>query len=180
MRHPGHHWTLAGLGAQRRRSAGAEGNGSVLYPQLVALARRVHYAADRAGGADCEGGEITADRGGVRNGAARMCGVVGVVGREAAVPRIIGALRRLEYRGYDSAGVATLEGGHLRRRRAEGKLKNLEARLRAEPLTGHTGIGHTRWATHGKPTENNAHPHATKPVALVPNGIIHTFRDCRN
>ena len=89
------------------------------------------------------------------------------------------SLKRLEYRGYDSAGVATLEGDHLERRRAEGKLKNLEARLKAEPLTGHTGIGHTRWATHGKPTENNAHPHATDRVAVVHNGIIENFRELR-
>ena len=88
-------------------------------------------------------------------------------------------LKRLEYRGYDSAGVATLEGKHLQRRRAEGKLKNLEARLKAKPLAGHTGIGHTRWATHGKPTENNAHPHATDRVAVVHNGIIENFRDLR-
>ena len=89
------------------------------------------------------------------------------------------SLKRLEYRGYDSAGVATLEGDHLERRRAEGKLKNLEARLQAEPLAGHTGIGHTRWATHGKPTENNAHPHATDRVAVVHNGIIENFRELR-
>ena len=89
------------------------------------------------------------------------------------------SLKRLEYRGYDSAGVATLEGDHLERRRAEGKLKNLEKRLQAEPLAGHTGIGHTRWATHGKPTENNAHPHATDRVAVVHNGIIENFRDLR-
>ena len=88
-------------------------------------------------------------------------------------------LKRLEYRGYDSAGVATLEGDHLDRRRAEGKLKNLEAKLRASPLSGHTGIGHTRWATHGKPNENNAHPHATARVAVVHNGIIENFRELR-
>ena len=90
------------------------------------------------------------------------------------------SLKRLEYRGYDSAGVATLEGDHLERRRAEGKLKNLEARLRAEPLQGTTGIGHTRWATHGKPTEHNAHPHATERVAVVHNGIIENFRELRH
>ena len=108
-----------------------------------------------------------------------MCGIIGIVGSEPAVPGLIDALKRLEYRGYDSAGVATLEGDHLARRRAEGKLKNLEKRLRSEPLEGHTGIGHTRWATHGKPTEGNAHPHATENVAVVHNGIIENFRELR-
>ena len=108
-----------------------------------------------------------------------MCGIVGVVGREAAVPRIIGALRRLEYRGYDSAGVATLECGHLRRRRAEGKLRNLERRLAEQPLAGTIGVGHTRWATHGRPNEVNAHPHATEKVAVVHNGIIENFGELR-
>jgi glutamine---fructose-6-phosphate transaminase (isomerizing) len=93
--------------------------------------------------------------------------------------QLVDSLKRLEYRGYDSAGVATLEGDHLDRRRAEGKLKNLEAKLRASPLSGHTGIGHTRWATHGKPNENNAHPHATARVAVVHNGIIENFRELR-
>ncbi len=104
-----------------------------------------------------------------------MCGIIGVIGREAAAPQLIDALKRLEYRGYDSAGVATLEGGALTRRRAQGKLKNLEQRLASEPLTGTIGIGHTRWATHGKPTENNAHPHATERLAVVHNGIIENF-----
>src|SRR5437868_8939745 len=108
-----------------------------------------------------------------------MCGIVGILGRGPVAEQIVDSLKRLEYRGYDSAGVATLEGDHLERRRAEGKLKNLEARLRAEPLAGHTGIGHTRWATHGKPTENNAHPHATSRVAVVHNGIIENFRELR-
>src|SRR6478609_6677537 len=81
-----------------------------------------------------------------------MCGIIGILGREPVAEEMVEALKRLEYRGYDSAGVATLEGGHLARRRAEGKLKNLEKRLLAEPLNGHTGIGHTRWATHGRPT----------------------------
>ncbi|MCP3475944.1 glutamine--fructose-6-phosphate transaminase (isomerizing) [Bradyrhizobium sp. CCGUVB1N3] len=108
-----------------------------------------------------------------------MCGIVGILGREPVVEQLVDSLKRLEYRGYDSAGVATLEGDHLERRRAEGKLKNLEARLRDEPLKGTTGIGHTRWATHGKPTEHNAHPHATERVAVVHNGIIENFRELR-
>jgi glucosamine--fructose-6-phosphate aminotransferase (isomerizing) len=108
-----------------------------------------------------------------------MCGIVGILGRGPVAEQLVDSLKRLEYRGYDSAGVATLEGGHLERRRAEGKLKNLEARLKAEPLAGHTGIGHTRWATHGRPTENNAHPHATDRVAVVHNGIIENFRELR-
>jgi len=108
-----------------------------------------------------------------------MCGIIGIIGREAAAPQLIDALKRLEYRGYDSAGVATLEGGQLTRRRAEGKLKNLETRLAHEPLKGTIGIGHTRWATHGRPTENNAHPHATEKVAVVHNGIIENFADLR-
>jgi len=108
-----------------------------------------------------------------------MCGIVGILGRAPVADQIVDSLRRLEYRGYDSAGVATLEGDRLARRRAEGKLKNLEARLKAEPLSGHAGIGHTRWATHGKPTENNAHPHATDRVAVVHNGIIENFRELR-
>ena len=108
-----------------------------------------------------------------------MCGIVGILGRAPVAEQLVDSLKRLEYRGYDSAGVATLEGDHLERRRAEGKLKNLEARLRVEPLAGHTGIGHTRWATHGKPTENNAHPHATDRLAVVHNGIIENFRELR-
>ncbi|HXN68688.1 MAG TPA: glutamine--fructose-6-phosphate transaminase (isomerizing) [Bradyrhizobium sp.] len=108
-----------------------------------------------------------------------MCGIVGILGRGPVADQIVDSLKRLEYRGYDSAGVATLEGDHLERRRAEGKLKNLETRLKSEPLGGHTGIGHTRWATHGKPTESNAHPHATDNVAVVHNGIIENFRELR-
>lgn len=108
-----------------------------------------------------------------------MCGIVGILGREPVAEQLVDSLKRLEYRGYDSAGIATLEGMTLQRRRAEGKLKNLEKRLRDEPLNGHTGIGHTRWATHGRPTENNAHPHATERVAVVHNGIIENFRELR-
>jgi glucosamine--fructose-6-phosphate aminotransferase (isomerizing) len=109
-----------------------------------------------------------------------MCGIIGIIGREAAAPHLIDALKRLEYRGYDSAGIATLESGKLTRRRAEGKLKNLEIRLAREPLAGTIGIGHTRWATHGRPTENNAHPHATDKVAVVHNGIIENFAELRH
>jgi glucosamine--fructose-6-phosphate aminotransferase (isomerizing) len=108
-----------------------------------------------------------------------MCGIVGILGREPVAEQLVDALKRLESRGYDSAGVATLEGGHLTRRRAEGKLRNLEARLRREPLDGTSGIGHTRWATHGRPTESNAHPHATDRVAVVHNGIIENYRELR-
>ena len=109
-----------------------------------------------------------------------MCGIVGILGQTPVAPLLVDALKRLEYRGYDSAGVATLEGGHLTRRRAEGKLQNLEAKLERSPLSGHSGIGHTRWATHGAPTERNAHPHATKRLALVHNGIIENFRELKD
>ena len=109
-----------------------------------------------------------------------MCGIVGILGRDAVAGQIVEALKRLEYRGYDSAGVATLEAGHLTRRRAQGKLRNLEQRLASEPLAGRVGIGHTRWATHGKPTENNAHPHASDRLAVVHNGIIENFRTLRD
>ena len=109
-----------------------------------------------------------------------MCGIVGIIGREPVARGLVEALKRLEYRGYDSAGIATLEDGHLTRCRAEGKLRHLEARLAAEPLHGTLGIGHTRWATHGRPTETNAHPHATDRVAVVHNGIIENFRELRD
>jgi glucosamine--fructose-6-phosphate aminotransferase (isomerizing) len=108
-----------------------------------------------------------------------MCGIIGILGREPVAAHLVDALKRLEYRGYDSAGVATLEGGKLARRRAEGKLRNLESRLQREPLQGTIGIGHTRWATHGRPSESNAHPHATEHVAVVHNGIIENFRELR-
>src|SRR5215469_1482503 len=109
-----------------------------------------------------------------------MCGIVGILGTGPVAHSIVAALKRLEYRGYDSAGVATLENGRLERRRAEGKLKNLEAKLAAHPLAGAIGIGHTRWATHGKPTETNAHPHASRRLAVVHNGIIENFRALRD
>jgi glucosamine--fructose-6-phosphate aminotransferase (isomerizing) len=108
-----------------------------------------------------------------------MCGIVGIVGKTPVAPQIVEALKRLEYRGYDSAGVATLEEGRLDRRRAEGKLRNLETKLSQAPLSGVIGIGHTRWATHGKPNETNAHPHATDKLAVVHNGIIENFRELK-
>src|SRR5258707_7792989 len=109
-----------------------------------------------------------------------MCGIIGMLGGEPVAGKMVDALKRFEYRGYDSAGIATIEnGGTLTRRRAEGKLKNLQSRLEREPLQGHSGIGHTRWATHGRPNEVNAHPHATDRVAVVHNGIIENFRELR-
>ena len=109
-----------------------------------------------------------------------MCGIIGIVGTAPVADRLVESLKRLEYRGYDSAGIATLEKGHLSRRRAEGKLRNLDAVLREAPLAGHIGIGHTRWATHGRPSVANAHPHATTEVAVVHNGIIENFRELRD
>lgn len=109
-----------------------------------------------------------------------MCGIVGIVGKSAVAPKLVDALKRLEYRGYDSAGVATISNGILDRRRAEGKLVNLEACLNGSPLDGLIGIGHTRWATHGAPTKANAHPHFTKGVAVVHNGIIENFATLRD
>lgn len=108
-----------------------------------------------------------------------MCGIVGIAGTSNVAPIILDALKRLEYRGYDSAGIATLADDHIERRRAPGKLSQLDAVLRKNPLHGHTGIGHTRWATHGAPNETNAHPHATRRVAIVHNGIIENFRELR-
>ena len=109
-----------------------------------------------------------------------MCGIIGIIGKKAAAGPLLDALRRLEYRGYDSAGIATLVDGGIERRRAEGKLGNLEKRIRDEPISGRTGIGHTRWATHGVPNEKNAHPHATGRVAVVHNGIIENFQRLRD
>ena len=109
-----------------------------------------------------------------------MCGIVGIAGTQEVAPVILEALRRARgYRGYDSAGIATLVDGHIERRRSPGKLSRLDAVLREEPLPGRTGIGHTRWATHGAPTVINAHPHANARVAIVHNGIIENFRDLR-
>ena len=108
-----------------------------------------------------------------------MCGIVGIIGDEPVAARLVEALKRLEYRGYDSAGIATLCNKKLERRRAKGKLVELEARLDGEPLSGTVGIGHTRWATHGKPTEVNAHPHISCGVSVVHNGIIENFKDLR-
>ena len=109
-----------------------------------------------------------------------MCGIVGILGSGPVAPQLVDALKRLEYRGYDSAGVATLENGALTRRRAEGKLGNLEKKLNASPLSGTIGIGHTRWATHGAPVEVNAHPHSAGRVAVVHNGIIENFQTLRD
>ncbi|MGA0925087.1 MAG: glutamine--fructose-6-phosphate aminotransferase, partial [Lutimaribacter sp.] len=108
-----------------------------------------------------------------------MCGIVGVLGQHEAAPLMVEALKRLEYRGYDSAGIATLNDGQLARRRALGKLVNLSDLLVHEPLAGKAGIGHTRWATHGAPSVVNAHPHMAGQVAVVHNGIIENFRQLR-
>ncbi len=108
-----------------------------------------------------------------------MCGIIGILGREDVTDRLVDGLRRLEYRGYDSAGVCAVVDGRIERRRAEGKLDNLARVLAASPLPGHSGIAHTRWATHGAPTTENAHPHATEQVALVHNGIIENFKELR-
>src|SRR6478672_6669732 len=109
-----------------------------------------------------------------------MCGIVGIIGRQEVAPLLIDGLRRLEYRGYDSAGIATLVDGSIERRRAEGKLDNLARQLEERPVTGKIGIGHTRWATHGVPSERNAHPIATDRVAVVHNGIIENFQELKD
>src|ERR1700759_5056364 len=108
-----------------------------------------------------------------------MCGIVGVIGARPAAPLILDSLRRLEYRGYDSAGIATLVNGHIDRRRAKGKLGNLAERITREPIAGTIGIAHTRWATHGLPIEKNAHPISTDKVAVVHNGIIENYQALR-
>src|SRR5690349_14722753 len=108
-----------------------------------------------------------------------MCGIVGVIGRANASECLLDGLRRLEYRGYDSAGIATLIDGAIGRRRAPGKIANLANKLAREPLGGTVGIGHTRWATHGVPSETNAHPHSNGKVAVVHNGIIENFQELR-
>ncbi len=108
-----------------------------------------------------------------------MCGIIGIVGKSDVVDSLVDGLRRMEYRGYDSAGICTLDGGHLLRRRAPGKLANLVIELERSPSPGKVGIAHTRWATHGAPTANNAHPHATDEVAIVHNGIIENFKQLR-
>ena len=108
-----------------------------------------------------------------------MCGIVGILGNHEAAPILVDGLKRLEYRGYDSAGIATVHNGKLERRRAVGKLVNLSDKLVHEPIRGKAGIGHTRWATHGAPNVQNAHPHLAGDVAVVHNGIIENYRELR-
>ena len=108
-----------------------------------------------------------------------MCGIVGIISNQPVAPLLLEGLKRLEYRGYDSAGIATLLNSSIERRRAEGKLVNLQGRLVEDPVEGSIGIGHTRWATHGVPSETNAHPHATARAAVVHNGIIENFQELR-
>ena len=108
-----------------------------------------------------------------------MCGIVGYIGKQDAAPLILESLRKLEYRGYDSAGIAVVTNGQVEVRRCEGKLKNLESLLKREPIKGTIGIGHTRWATHGRPSETNAHPHRAGDVVVVHNGIIENYLDLK-
>ncbi|HRQ61645.1 MAG TPA: glutamine--fructose-6-phosphate aminotransferase, partial [Alphaproteobacteria bacterium] len=108
-----------------------------------------------------------------------MCGIIGILSNNEVAPRLVEGLKRLEYRGYDSAGIATLESGAITRCRASGKLVNLERKVEGQTLSGHIGTGHTRWATHGGPTEDNAHPHATEKVAVVHNGIIENYAELK-
>ena len=109
-----------------------------------------------------------------------MCGIIGITGSRQAPPLLVEGLKQLEYRGYDSAGIAVVHHQQIARARAQGKLINLEAQLEKSSVSGTTGIGHTRWATHGVPSEANAHPHATAKVAVVHNGIIENFRELRD
>ena len=108
-----------------------------------------------------------------------MCGIVGYTGRHEATPIILNGLKKLEYRGYDSAGICTISGGHAAVRRSEGKLFNLERLVADQPLAGTVGIGHTRWATHGRPSEINAHPHQAGAVVVVHNGIIENYLELK-
>src|SRR6266498_1401951 len=108
-----------------------------------------------------------------------MCGIVGYIGQREAAPLILDSLRKLEYRGYDSAGIAVLNDGEVTIRRCEGKLNNLETMLNRQPMSGAIGIGHTRWATHGRPSETNAHPHRAGDVVVVHNGIIENYLDLK-
>ncbi|MCL4145543.1 UNVERIFIED_CONTAM: hypothetical protein GTU68_031358, partial [Idotea baltica] len=109
-----------------------------------------------------------------------MCGIVAITGRDPVAGRLIEGLKRLEYRGYDSAGIAVIENGTLARRRAPGKIVNLQAAVEADPTDGLIGIAHTRWATHGQPTLENAHPHSAGPVSIVHNGIIENYRELKS
>ena len=109
-----------------------------------------------------------------------MCGIIGIIAKQSVPPLLVDGLQRLEYRGYDSAGIATIHNNWIKRRRAKGKLQRLRDKLFDRPIEGTIGIGHTRWATHGVPNEANAHPHATKDVAVVHNGIIENFQELRD